>query len=105
MTDQRTLPIEERLHDLGTAVAFPATPPLAALLADRLRQPSRRSWLGRPVGRALVLARVATVLLVGIAAAIGIGLGGLRLVFGPAPSPLRDPAWASPPPWPRRATP
>jgi len=88
MADRRLLTLEERLHDLGAAVAFPATPPLAALVADRLRQPSRRPWLGRPVSRALVLALLATVLLVGIAAAIGIALGGLRVVFGPAPSPL-----------------
>jgi len=88
MADQRSLPLNERLQDLGTAIAFPATPPVAALVADRLRQPSRRLWLGRPVSRALVLALLATVLLVGIAAAIGITLGGLRVVFGPAPSPL-----------------
>ena len=88
MTDERQLRLEERLLDLGTVVAFPATPPVAALVADRLRQPRRRVWFGRPVSRALLLALVATVLLVGIAAALGIGLGGLRLVFGPAPSPL-----------------
>ena len=88
MADRRLLPLEELLDDLGTAVAFPATPPIAAFVADRLRQPSRRPWLGRPVSRALVLALLATVLLVGIAAAIGIALGGLRVVFGPAPSPL-----------------
>jgi hypothetical protein len=88
MTDERQLRLEERLLDLGTVVAFPATPPLAALVADRLSHPRQRHWLGRPVSRALVLALLATVLLVGIAAAIGIGLGGLRLVFGPAPSPL-----------------
>jgi hypothetical protein len=88
MTDQRQLRLEERLLDLGTAIAFPATPPISTLVADRLRQPPPRLWFGRPVGRALVLALVATILLVGIAAAFGIGLGGLRLVFGPAPSPL-----------------
>jgi hypothetical protein len=88
MTDERQLGLEERLHDLGTAIAFPATPPLSALVADRLRQPPRRLWLGRPVRRALVLALLATLLLVGLAAALGIGLGGLRLVFGPPPSPL-----------------
>ena len=88
MTDERQLRLEERLLDLGTAIAFPATPPLSALVADRLRQPPRRLWFGRPVGRALLLALVATVLLVGLAAAVGIALGGLRVVFGPAPSPL-----------------
>jgi hypothetical protein len=88
MTDERQLLLEERLLDLGSAIAFPATPPLSGLVADRLRQQPRRVWLGRPISRGLALALVATVLLVGIAAAVGIGLGGLRLVFGPAPSPL-----------------
>ncbi|MEO8638344.1 MAG: hypothetical protein ABI458_00355 [Chloroflexota bacterium] len=88
MTDERHPRLEDRLLDLGSSMAFPATPPLSALVADRLRQPPRRLWLGRPVGRALALALAATVLLVGLAAAFGLGLGGLRLIFGPAPSPL-----------------
>ena len=88
MAEQRPIPLEERLRDLAAAIAFPPTPPLGALVTDRLRQQPTRSSLGRPVSRALVLALVATILLVGIAAAIGIGLGGLRLVFGPAASPL-----------------
>lgn len=88
MTDERHPRLEDRLLDLGTAIAFPATPPLSALVADRLSQPRRQLGLGRPISRAFALALVATVLLVGLAAAFGIGLGGLRLVFGPAPSPL-----------------
>lgn len=88
MTDHLQPRLEDRLLDLGGAIAFPATPPLSALVADRLSQPSRRIGLGRPVSRAFALAVAATVLLVGLAAAIGFGLGGLRLVFGPAPSPL-----------------
>jgi hypothetical protein len=87
MTDERHPRLEDRLLDLGSSIAFPATPPLSALVADRLRQPPGQQWLGRPVGRALALALAATVLLVGLAAAFGLGLGGLRLVFGPAPSP------------------
>jgi hypothetical protein len=90
MTDERQRQLEARLLDLGTEITFPATPPLAALVSDRLRQPPHRHalWLRRPIGRGMALALAATVLLVGIAAAFGIGLGGLRLVFGPAPSPL-----------------
>jgi len=90
MTEERLPRLEDRLFDLGTAIAFPATPPLSALVADRLRRPRRglRLGLGRPVSRGVALALAATLLLVGIAAAFGIGLGGLRLVFGPAPSPL-----------------
>jgi hypothetical protein len=88
MTDTRRPSLEGRLIDLGTAVAFPETPPLSALVAERLRQPPRRLVLGRPVSRALAIALAATILLGAIAAAFGIGLGGLRLIFGPAPSPL-----------------
>jgi hypothetical protein len=90
MTEERQPRLEDRLFDLGTAIAFPTTPPLSALVADQLRQPRRgpRIGFGRPVSRGVALALAATLLLVGIAAAFGIGLGGLRLVFGPAPSPL-----------------
>jgi len=90
MTDRSQL-LEDRLRDLAAAVAFPPTPPLASLVAARLRQPtaSRRFRFGGPLGRGLAIAIAATVLLVGIAAAIGIGIGGLRLTFGPASfSPL-----------------
>jgi hypothetical protein len=91
MTDRSQLALEDRLLDLGAKLAFPPTPPLAALVAARMRQPSRapRLHFGRPLGRGLVVAVAATVLLVGIAAAVGIGIGGLRLTFGPASfSPL-----------------
>lgn len=86
MPDERTT-LEARLVDLGAAIAFPVTPPLAALVGERLRETPRRGW-GRPFGRSVALALAATLLLAAIAAAFGIGLGGLRLVFGPAPSPL-----------------
>jgi hypothetical protein len=91
MTDERMQRLEDRLLDLRTAIAFPPTPPLAALVAPRLRQPARwpASDLGRRLGRGTAMALAATVLLAGIAAAVGIGLGGLRLSFGPASfSPL-----------------
>lgn len=90
MTEQHPAQLEDRLVDLGTAIAFPATPALAELVGERLRQAPRRLrfGIGRPVSRAVALALVATILLVGLVAAFGIGLGGLRLVFGPAPSPL-----------------
>lgn len=85
MRDERRLPLEARLVDLGAAIGYPATPPLAAIVADRLRQPPRRFGLRRPLGRGMALALAATLVLAGIAAAFGIGLGGLRLVFGPSP--------------------
>jgi hypothetical protein len=85
MTERSLGSLEDRLLDLRAAVAFPPTPPLSALVAERLRQPtpSPRFGLGRPLGRGLAIAIAATVLLVGIAAAIGFGIGGLRLTFGP----------------------
>jgi len=83
MIDQRRAPLEDRLLELGRAMAFPATPPLAALVAGRLRQPPRRFGLLRPISRGMALALAATVLLVGVVAAFGLGLGGLRLTFGP----------------------
>ena len=103
MTERRRLALEDRMLDLGTAIAFPPTPPLAALVAERLRQPTRRPAFGpgRPLGRGMAIALTATILLVGIAAAVGIGLGGLRLTFGPAsfsplPSLLAGPGLGQP---------
>lgn len=101
MTDQHLPQLEDRLLDLGAAIAYPATPALSALVAERLRQPPRRLGLGRPLSRGFALAVVATVLLFGIAAAFGLGLGGLRLTFGPAsfsplPSILAGPGLGEP---------
>ena len=84
MTEQPRATLEARLAELGTAIAFPATPQLAALVAEQLGSRSRRVGLRRPIARGLALAVAATLLLVGIAAAVGIALGGLRLTFGPA---------------------
>ncbi|HEY8772690.1 MAG TPA: hypothetical protein VIM66_05935 [Candidatus Limnocylindria bacterium] len=82
--------LDERLRDLRTAVAFPPTPPLVDLVSSALRRPTRRRFgLGRPISRGVAVALLATLLLAGIAAAFGFGLGGLRLTFGPASlSPL-----------------
>jgi len=101
MIDQRGAPLEDRLLELGTALAFPTTPPIAALVADRLRQPPRRFGLLRPISRGMALALAATVLLVGVVTAFGLGLGGLRLTFGPVsfspmPSLLAGPGLGEP---------
>ncbi len=89
MPDQPRPALDDRLADLAAAVVFPATPPLAALVGERLRRAPHRAGFGRPMSRGLALAVAATLLLVGVAAAVGIALGGLRLVFGPASfSPL-----------------
>jgi hypothetical protein len=57
-------------------------------ILDRLglRGPS-----ARPVRRALVLAIVALVVLAAIAGAVGFGLPGIRIVFGPGPTPTASP--------------
>ena len=88
MTEQQLASLDTRLADLGASIAFPATPPIAALVAERLSGQPLRTGLRRPFTRGLALALAATLLLVGIAAAVGIALGGLRLTFGPPPSPL-----------------
>ena len=101
MIDQRGAPLEDRLLELGTALAFPTTPPIAALVADGLRQPPRRFGLLRPISRGMALALAATVVLVGVVTAFGLGLGGLRLTFGPVsfspiPSLLAGPGLGEP---------
>jgi hypothetical protein len=101
MADERNLQLEARLAELGAEIAFPVTPPLAALVGAHLAQPGARFGHRRPLGRSLALVLVATLLLAGIAAAFGIGLGGLRLVFGPvsfspAPSLLVGPGLGVP---------
>lgn len=84
MRDLRLPPLEPRLADLASEIAFPATPPLAESVAgELLRSPRRAAWQ-RPMVRGAALALAATLLLVGVAAAVGIALGGMRLVFGPA---------------------
>lgn len=89
MSEQRHASLDARLAELATEIAFPATPPLAFLVAERLANPPRRFGLRRPISRGVALAIAATLLVVGIAAAVGIALGGLRLTFGPASfSPL-----------------
>jgi hypothetical protein len=89
MRDERDVMVEARLADLAATIDFPATPDLVTLVAERLGRPRRLIGLQRPLSRGMALALAATVLLAGVAAAFGIGLGGLRLVFGPASfSPL-----------------
>jgi hypothetical protein len=95
MTERHPMALEERLADLSVAVEFPATPPIAELVADRLRAGLGRTplgngrwWLVRfpSLRRGALLALLATVLLVGAVAAIGIAAGGLRLIFNPEKS-------------------
>ena len=84
--DDRAL--EAALADLAGSLQLPPTPQLATAVAMAIRsEPARRSWsFGRPLRRGLGLGLVAALLVVGVAAAIGFALGGLRITFG-GPSP------------------
>jgi len=91
------------LRDLGSSLAFPSAggeagrQDVAAIARARIValdiRPSRagtRRWFGlglRPIRRGLVLAVAALLVLAAIAAAIGLGLPGLRIIFGDLPSP------------------
>ncbi|TMB56853.1 MAG: hypothetical protein E6J47_03940 [Chloroflexi bacterium] len=91
MADQHLSPLEMRLAELSAFIDVPAAPPLASAVADRLRaeaglRPSWR-WPLPSVGRGTALAVAATLLLVSAVAAIGIALGGLRLIFNPESLP------------------
>jgi hypothetical protein len=82
--------MEAALADLAAAVEWPATPPLAASVGAAIRAGAPRGFRWRPARRALVLGVLAALLLAGIAAAVGIALGGLRILGtgDPPGSPL-----------------
>ena len=88
--------LEAALRDLGRALAWPTVEPEttsdpAARARRRIEaagtRPTGRSWWARPGGRRLGssvgLAAAAVLLVAAIAAAIGFGLPGIRIVFGP----------------------
>jgi hypothetical protein len=88
------------LRDLATALDLPTSAaPGAEDLAVRVRQrivetgiePRQRGWQSLPgrgwrLRRSLVLAVAALLVLAAVAAAVGLGLPGLRFVFGEAPA-------------------
>ena len=97
--------LEAALRDVGQALEEVPAPNLAAAVADRIRAagwPAPASvrgwrgwpggrlafgwWTGRPLARGLVVALVLLLVIAGIAAAVGLGLPGLRLVFTEPPS-------------------
>lgn len=76
-----------QLAGLGQAIAWPSAAPLRGRVIERLEpRPGRWIVLGRPFRRALVLAVIALLVVAGIAAALGLGLPGIRIFFGPAPT-------------------
>jgi hypothetical protein len=91
VTDLLDNGLERELALLGPEIAIPSTPPLAAAVAVGLRRPRAQSRLGLRLSRGLVLAVLATLLLVGIAAALGIAIGGIRFVTSSG-TPLPLPA-------------
>jgi len=82
--------MEAALADLAAAIEWPATPPLAASVGAAIRTGTPRAPGWRPAHRALVLGVLAALLLAGLAAAVGIALGGLRILGSGEPpgSPL-----------------
>ncbi len=84
--------LEQALADLGSAIDWPATPRLSGAVATAIRSQGQPASAWRPARRGLLLGLVAALLLAGAAAAIGIALGGLRIISGGPPpgSPLPD---------------
>jgi catechol 2,3-dioxygenase-like lactoylglutathione lyase family enzyme len=87
--------MDAALADLAAAIEWPATPALAAQVSGAIRsgKAPRGSWRlagWRPARRALVLGILAALLIAGLAVAVGISLGGLRILGSGEPpgSPL-----------------
>lgn len=98
------LALEGALRDLSTAVAYPTAGAAGSDIAARVRQtivaapPARRGgllrWLrGRPVRRSVVVAIAALLVLAAVAGAVGLGVPGIRIIFG---GPTPPPSVASP---------
>lgn len=90
MTDLRQPGMEAALADLAAAIEWPRTPPLGTSVGAAIRVGAPRTAGWRPARRALVLGILAAILIAGLAAAVGIALGGLRILDSgdPPGSPL-----------------
>jgi len=75
------------LSDLARAVAFPETPPIAPVVASRIRDERMHWWTRRTLGRSISLALLALLVLAGAAVAFGLVIGGLRITLAPGTSP------------------
>jgi hypothetical protein len=73
------------LTALGQALQWPPTPPIAPEVRGSIVSAPRRHAIWDSARRALALAALAAILVLGLAAAIGIALGGLRIEFGGQP--------------------
>ena len=115
MADRRDLSpptkpeLELALVDLGRSLAWPTVTPVAAtaagedaaararrrIVSEGIRPSPRSRWerlaRRRPVRSSLVLAAAALLLLAAIAAAIGLGLPGIRITFTSSPFPSTSP--------------
>jgi hypothetical protein len=95
MSDPIERGLDRELSLLGAEIAFPSTPPIAVAVAVALRQPRKPFRIGLRLSRGLVLAILATLLLVGIAAALGIAIGGIRFVTSSGTPPPLPPGAAA----------
>ncbi|MDP9243877.1 MAG: hypothetical protein M3O77_02200 [Chloroflexota bacterium] len=90
MTDHFDTHLDRELSQLAAEIAIPSSPALARAVAVALREPRAPSRFGLRLSRGVVLAILATLLLVGIAAALGFAIGGVRFALSsstPAPLP------------------
>jgi hypothetical protein len=94
--------LEGALRDLATAIDYPSAGPAGADIATRVRgrvaasSPRRGplDWLrARPLRRSVVVAIAAILILAAVAGAIGLGVPGIRIIFG---GPTPPPSLASP---------
>lgn len=100
MSDRRSpdgvADLETALADLATAVAFPSTPDLAAVVGVRLRAPQLSGPRSRPgtrsLRRSLLLAAALVLLAVGAALAVRLGLDLLSIETGPIPTESSSPS-------------
>jgi hypothetical protein len=96
--------LETALRGLAEAIAWPAAAPssgdgpdIAAIVraeieaAPRTVVPARTRPSWRPLPRALVAAVLILLALAVVAGAVGLGLSGLRIILGPAPSTVSPP--------------